>query len=138
VAEYEGNVLGLINSAATSKVDLADESLKDMIGHDAEGKNTVIFSVAVQPDLQGHGIAGLLMNAYIERMQDLEKERIFLICKKDLIGFYEKFDFVYIARSRSNHGGASWHEMGLALKQRIVKALKAALQKNHCPCRPPR
>ncbi len=115
VAELDNEVVGFINSGATHQVDLADEDFKDLIGHDPNGENIVIMSVTVHKAHQKKGIAGLLIDEFIQTMKRLTKEHIFLICKTDLIDFYKKFGFNYISRSQSNHGGFEWHEMSLKL-----------------------
>src|SRR5512145_1905954 len=43
VAELDGRVVGMLNSAATNKDDISDEELKQLIGHDPHGKNMVVF-----------------------------------------------------------------------------------------------
>ena len=47
VAEVNGLVVGMINSGATNKNDITDETFKDMIAHINHGKHIVIFSLAV-------------------------------------------------------------------------------------------
>jgi ribosomal protein S18 acetylase RimI-like enzyme len=115
VLENEQEIIGFINSGATDDVQLSDEDFKDLIGHDANGRYIVIMSVVVHPDYQGKSMASVLMKHFIESMQDLGKEEIFLICQTELIGLYEKFDFVLMGKSNSDHGGLSWHDMSLTL-----------------------
>ena len=57
VAEYRDRIIGLINSASTDKEDITDEELKDMVSHDKDGRNMVLFSLAVLPEFQGNGIS---------------------------------------------------------------------------------
>ena len=116
VAEAEGQVVGQVNSAATHKDDITDEALKQMIGHEAGGHNWVIFSLSVLPDFRRRGIAEKLMEKYIEASRDLGKEKILLICKSDLVAYYEKLGFAYGGRSASTHGGFQWHEMVFSLR----------------------
>ena len=116
VAEADGHVVGMLNSAATNKDDLGDEELKQLIGHDPAGKNMVVFALAVLPDYRKRGIAGQLMSRFVEKARDGEKENILLMCKGYLIAYYERMGFAYAGRSRSTHGGAEWHEMRLALQ----------------------
>lgn len=115
IAEYEGEIIGLINSTSTDKEDITDEELKDMVGHVKGGSNMVIFSLAVLPEFQGNGISKQLMVRFIEVSRDLEKERILLICKSDLIPYYQNYGFIYGGKSKSKHGGFEWHEMYLQL-----------------------
>jgi ribosomal protein S18 acetylase RimI-like enzyme len=115
VAERGGQVLGFINGAASDQDDLANEALKDLVDHDPDGANLIIFSLAVHPEQQRRGIAQALMAAYIERARVLGKRSMLLLCKAELLAFYQRFGFVDQGRSASTHGGAAWHQMRLAL-----------------------
>ena len=116
VLESDRKVIGFINAGATHKVELSDEEFKELIGHDPDGKHVVILSVVVHPDYQGKGMAGKLMNSFIEKMKALGKSDIFLICQTELIDMYAKYGFVNLGKSDSNHGGLSWNEMSLSLR----------------------
>ena len=115
VAEVDGKIVGIINGTSTNKEDMSDEDLKDMVGFDLKGKRMIIFSLAVHPDYQGKGISKPLLLRYIEASKEMGKEKILLICKKELISYYEKFGFELIGKSKSTHGGFEWFEMELVL-----------------------
>ena len=115
VAESEGRIIGIINSASTNKEDITDEAFKDMVGHVRDGKNIVIFSLAVLTEFQGAGVSKKLMTKFIEISKALKKEKILLICKSELIPYYHKHGFFYGGKSRSTLGGFEWHEMYLPL-----------------------
>lgn len=115
VAERFGQVVGFVNSGSTHKDDISDEALKDLVGHDPDGRHMVIFSLAVQPDLRKRGISKYLLRQFIQRSQALGKERILLLCKHELISYYRKFGFIHRGESKSRHGGLQWHEMALLL-----------------------
>ena len=115
VAELDGRVIGLVNSAATHSLDLADEAFKDMVGHDEQGTDLVVFSVAIDPALQGRGYSIPLFEAFLDRARELGKARVHLLCKSHLLGYYYQFGFVDQGVSDSDHGGARWHAMTLAL-----------------------
>ena len=115
IAESGGRIIGLINSASTDKEDITDEKLKDMVGHVKDGRNMVIFSLAVLPEFQGNGISKQLMARFIEVSKGLKKEKILLICKSDLIPYYHRFGFLYSGKSKSQHVGFEWYEMCLLL-----------------------
>lgn len=117
IAEMDGKIVGHINSGATDKDDISDETLKALIGHEANGKNLVIFSVAVLPDYQKQGIASALLHDYIQRARSSPHQAIYLICKENLITYYAKFGFEDRGLSASTHGGAIWHEMCLDLNK---------------------
>nr|WP_321256320.1 GNAT family N-acetyltransferase [uncultured Pseudodesulfovibrio sp.] len=115
VAELNGQVVGQVNSGATDKEDITDEEFKQLIGHDPDGKNIVIFSLSVLPDFQRRGIADQLMVEFIKQSRKLDKKRVLLLCKDDLIPYYSRHGFTDSGVSESDHGGAEWHEMALAL-----------------------
>ncbi len=113
VAEMNGQVVGIMNSASTDLEDITDEKFKDMVGHVPAGKNIVVFSLAVLPDFQGKGISTLLMSKFIKTAKKLGKKNVLLICKENLIEYYQRYGFVLLGRSRSTHGGFEWYEMRL-------------------------
>ena len=117
VAEVQGKVIGILNSAATNKDDISDEELKQLIGHDPEGKNMVVFALAVLPEYQRQGVARQLMKRFAEESRQQGKENVLLMCKQHLIAYYERMGFTRVGISRSTHGGAEWHEMRLVLRQ---------------------
>ena len=115
VAERDGSVIGILNSASTHKDDISDEELKQLIGHDPDGRNMVVFALAVLPEYRGQGIARQLMARFIEEARKLEKEKVLLMCKQHLIAYYQSMGFEHAGMSQSTHGGAEWHEMRLRL-----------------------
>jgi ribosomal protein S18 acetylase RimI-like enzyme len=82
IAEIYGRVVGILNSAATNKADIGDEELKQMIGHDADGKNMVVFAVVVLPEFQKQGIAPQLMTSFVEEARARKKENVLWRCKQ--------------------------------------------------------
>ena len=115
IAHGDGKVVGFINSGATNKPDLADEEFKDMVGHDSDGKNMVILSIAVAPGFQGRGISRPLMEWFIDSSRILGKQTILLLCRENMIGYYQRFGYEDAGVSASTHGGGRWHEMRLNL-----------------------
>jgi ribosomal protein S18 acetylase RimI-like enzyme len=93
IAELEGRVIGFVNSGVTDKDDISDEAFKDLIGHTPAGRNLVIFSLAVHPDFQRHGIGRVQMEAFIAAAKQLRKETILLLCQAALIRYYQHFGF---------------------------------------------
>ena len=117
VLESDGKIVGFINSAASNEVNLADEDLKDLSGHDSAGKYVVILSVATHPDCRGEGVSSRLMHHFVASMKDMNKAVLYLICKSNLVGMYKKYGFVDLGVSESTYGGLRWHEMSLSLEQ---------------------
>ncbi len=116
VAQMDGKIVGMLNSAATNKDDISNEELKQLAGHDANGKNMVVFALAVLPEFQKRGIANRLMTRFVEEARARKKKNVLLMCKSHLITYYQKMGFMHVGRSKSTHGGAEWHEMHLALQ----------------------
>ncbi len=111
VAELDGRVVGQVNSGCTAKDDITDEEFKQLIGHDPDGRNMVVFSLSVLPEAQGLGLAKALMECFIKASRTMGKEQILLLCKDYHIGFYEKLGYEKAGLSSSNHGGFQWWEM---------------------------
>lgn len=116
VAEINRKIVGFINSGATDSPDLSNEAFKDLVGHDSNGENMVVLSIAVAPGFQGSGISRPLMEKFVSNAKALGKTAILLLCRKNLIGYYEKFGYQDTGVSASNHGGGRWHEMRLDLR----------------------
>jgi len=111
VAEKDNRIIGMLNSGSTDSDDLTDEDFKKLIGHKENGENSVVFSLSVLPDYQGNGIASRLMTEFISKAVIMKKKKILLLCKSNLILFYEHFGFHNCGLSQSEHGGFKWYEM---------------------------
>ena len=117
VAEVDEKIVGILNSASTNKDDISDEALKQLIGHAVDGRNMVVFALAVLPEFQRQGIARRLMLRFIDEAARNQKEKILLLCKQPLINYYAGLGFKHAGLSKSAHGGAEWHEMHLSLQE---------------------
>jgi len=116
VLEVGGCIAGFINSGAADRVQLSDESFKDLAGHQREGINMVILSVAVHPDYQRRGLASQLMEHFIAMARRWGKCNLYLICQPSLVAMYASFGFIDLGPSDSSHGGLNWHEMSMSLE----------------------
>lgn len=115
VAEHGGRVVGQVNSGSTHKDDLSDEEFKQLIGHDPDGSNIVIFSLSVLPEYRSKGIGTRLLADFLELAREMGKTKVMLLCKEEMIGYYERRGFRDNGVSASCHGSARWHEMVLPL-----------------------
>ena len=115
VCEIDNKVIGYVNSGSTNTFDITDEEFKGLSGHEEDGKNIVIFSLAVIKEFQNKGIASRLLNEFVNKSRKMRKEKILLLCKDHLINYYQKNGFLYFNKSKSNHGGSRWHEMYIKL-----------------------
>jgi ribosomal protein S18 acetylase RimI-like enzyme len=115
VAEVGNKVVGQINSGSTHKDDITDEEFKQLVGHDPDGGNIVIFSLSVLPEYRSRGIASKLLDGFIKQAREMGKSKVMLLCKEALVGYYQRRSFTDNGLSSSTHGGASWHVMSMTL-----------------------
>lgn len=118
VAELDGTVIGFVNGSSTNKEDVTDQAFKEMADHDPYGRNIVVIALAVVPEFRKKGIARKLMLRFIEESKRLEKQKIMLICKSDLVDYYRAYGFIDAGESASTYGGSKWHDMVLPLQNR--------------------
>ena len=118
VAELDGSIIGFVNGSSTDKEDVTDQAFKEMADHDPSGKNIVIIALAVDPEYQKRGIARKLVLRFIEESERMEKQKVMLICKPDLVDYYRTYGFIDAGESASTYGGAKWHDMVLPLQNR--------------------
>lgn len=121
ILEDAGQVVGFINSGCAHEVVMSDEAFKELVGHSAEAPNVVIMSVVVDPAFQGKGYATLLMREFVQRMTDLHKTALHLMCKERHVPLYERMGYRYVQPSPSDHGGMAWHEMVMTLQAQPVQ-----------------
>ncbi len=57
----------------------------------------------------------MMMKEFIEISREMGKKKIFLLCKENLMGMYERMGYRKIGISASTHGGAVWYEMEQSL-----------------------
>ena len=115
ILENDKEIIGFVNCGAADKVELSDESFKELVGHHSDGNNIVIMSVVTHPDYQRQGMATRLMKRFIEQMREAGKHKVLLLCQMELIPMYASFGFVDLGPSESDHGGLQWHEMEMVL-----------------------
>ena len=84
--------------------------------HKPNGRVQTVFGLDVLPQWRHRGVAGALMDAFVEAAKQAGREKVTLTCKKRLIGMYEHFGFRLIGQARSEHGGAQWFDMDLDLR----------------------
>lgn len=116
ILESQGEIAGFINSGCAHQVEMSDEDFKELVGHDPDAPNVVIMSVVIAPQHQGKGLSRALMEEFVSRMRALGKTAIHLMCKSHHVPLYEKYGFAYDRPSASDHGGMTWHEMHMSLK----------------------
>lgn len=114
VAEMDERIIGMVNGCASS-LPVIEDALFEPQGHEPDGKNQMVFGLAVHPEFQHRGIASALMNRLIVFSREQGLEKVILTCREAKIGFYEKFGYVNHGISGSTHGGVVWYDMILDL-----------------------
>jgi ribosomal protein S18 acetylase RimI-like enzyme len=122
VAVADARVVGFINSGCVRRNDIGDDRLKDLKGHDPQGRYSVIFSLAVDPAYQHRGIAGLLLRRFLRESRRAGKAAVLLICRRKLIPFYARAGFAYRRPSNARYGGFKWHEMAFTFTDPATNA----------------
>jgi N-acetylglutamate synthase-like GNAT family acetyltransferase len=115
ILESDGEIAGFINCGCAHDVVMSDEAFKELVGHSADAPNVVIMSVVVDLKQQGNGYSKVLMTEFVQRMCDLGKQTIHLMCKEQHVPLYERMGYSYVQPSPSEHGGMAWHEMVMGL-----------------------
>ena len=111
----DGEIIGMIDGMATDEASIADEMFEDASLHKPNGRVQTVFGLDVLPQWRHRGVAGALMDAFVEAAKQAGRQKVTLTCKKRLIGMYEHFGFRLIGQARSEHGGAQWFDMDLDL-----------------------
>lgn len=110
----DGKIVGMVNGLCTDEKDLTDEMYEDVNMHKDSGLWQMIFSVCIDPSLQGQGMGLVIVKKYIEEIiKHPSCKGIVLTCKEHLLHFYSKNGFVDEGVSASEHGGVVWHQMRL-------------------------
>ncbi len=97
----------------TNSGTIADEMFTNANLHNEKGSWQTVFGLAVLPQFQRKGYAGLLINHLIEKSKEQNRKGITLTCKGYLVAYYTKFGFIDLGLSKSVHGGEVWHDMTL-------------------------
>mmetsp|Transcript_3625 Transcript_3625/g.4154 ORF Transcript_3625/g.4154 Transcript_3625/m.4154 type:complete len:478 (-) Transcript_3625:246-1679(-) len=90
-----------------------------MSKHDESAAILAIHSVVVKEEHRRKGIATAMLRHYVDRLAEEEQfatvEKVMLICKQHLLGFYVSVGFKAIGLSKISHGSSPWIECELDL-----------------------
>lgn len=111
----EHKFVGLINALPTNERTIIDTMFEDASLYDKNGDNLALIGLMVLPEYQGKGYAQKLMRRFIRLAREERKKHLILTCRKELVGFYQKFGFEYKGISNSMLGGITWHELVLSV-----------------------
>ena len=122
--ENKGDQLvSYVCGTCTSESTLTHDSMSN---HDEHGNNLCIHSVVTEGGMRREGIGTKTLRAYTRYVAQNfpEINKILLLCKKYLIGFYEGAGFKMVGPSCVVHGQEQWYEM--ALKTAFTRGVMAA------------
>ncbi len=102
---------GFINGLATNEDKFRDEFFSNVELHDKNGKNIMILGLDVLPEYRHNGLAGAMMDYYIDLAENCNREKLILTCHDHLVEFYEGFGYEDIGYGDSVWGGSHWHDM---------------------------
>ncbi|PSS02129.1 hypothetical protein BD289DRAFT_449932 [Coniella lustricola] len=80
-------------------------------GHLLDGRTVCLHSLAVSPKLQGCELGKLIMKSFLQHVKNIGYERVALICQEYLIGYYERFGFKNVGKSKVEFAGGGWVDM---------------------------
>lgn len=113
VLESEGRVVGFINGMVTNSGTISDAMFVDASLHEETGAWQAVFGLDVLPSHRHRGYAAKLIEHFAAHARSEGRRGVILTCKENLIGYYQRFGFVDLGVSASEHGGAAWHDMAL-------------------------
>ncbi|OAQ63234.1 GCN5-related N-acetyltransferase (GNAT) domain-containing protein [Pochonia chlamydosporia 170] len=87
-------------------------SRSSTLGHQTAGRTICLHSFSVCPEVQGIGIGKTAMKAYLQMMNESAvADRIALVCKESLIGFFARVGFKISGQSQTTVAGSGLHNM---------------------------
>lgn len=112
---YDGEKLAaFIDGFVTYEPDLTDEMYAKADMHNENGAWQMIFGVNTVPKYRRRGLAGELINEFINKARFENRKGIVLTCKDKLVPYYRKFGFINEGiTDKSVHGNAEWNQMRL-------------------------
>ena len=108
-------IAGFLSGICTRNDAFSDDFFTDASLHDPDGQHVMLLSLAVRPEYRHQGLAGAIIDEYLEMMTIRGKEKIVLTCHEELVSFYRDFGFEDLGFGASVWGGVRWHDMELCL-----------------------
>ena len=112
--EDESKLIGFVNGTKCKGETLRHETMAD---HDEEGNTLCMHSVCVQEEKRRKKVGQKMLQRYLEHVKEKRKEVgvVLLICKEQLINFYESVGFELVGPSDVVHGKDKWYELKLRI-----------------------
>ena len=115
VDKETGKIAGFLNGLSTNEDAFRDEFFTDVNLYNPEGKNIMLLGLDVLPEYRGQGLAREIVNQYLRREQENNREIVFLTCLDLKVKMYEKMGFVDNGIANSSWGGEEWHQMSVRI-----------------------
>ena len=111
IAEVNDEIVGIINVSIINQSFMTDELYENLEFHKKDNSYQSIFGLAVIEKYRKQGIAHKLMEYVIKISKKENKKGLILVCRKQLISYYEGFGYKNIGVSKSVHGNIEWYDM---------------------------
>lgn len=115
VDRQTGKLAGFLNGLSTNESVFRDEFFTDVTLYDSDGKNVMLLGLDVLPEYRGQGLATEIVNQYVRRERDNDRQLLILTCLQQKVRMYEKMGFQDEGIANSSWGGEEWHEMGYVI-----------------------
>eukprot|EP00978_Attheya_sp_CCMP212_P013708 scaffold34476_cov50-Attheya_sp.AAC.1 len=117
-AVQDENVIGYICSTRC-----AEFEHESMTTHDPTGSLLAIHSVVVKKEYRRQGIASHMMKKYADEMStEIGIQKMVLIAKSNLLGFYVNCGFKVTRPSDIVHGEDSWYDLEMDFQQDAIRS----------------
>lgn len=112
IATKTNDLLATLDSMGYPDDWRSQNPLQSNVGHQPNGRNVVLHSVAVLPGFRSRGIGKILVKSFMQQIIGAGiSDRITLITHKDKIAWYEKMDFKNLGPSDIEFGSGGWYNM---------------------------
>ena len=111
VDKETGKIAGFLNGLSTNETSFRDEFFTDANLYNPVGKNVMLLGLDVLPEYRGQGLAREIVNQYVRRERENNRQMLILTCLQSKVEMYQKMGFQDNGIADSTWGQEEWHEM---------------------------
>ncbi len=111
IDQSNGKIAGFLNGIATDEDVFRDEFFTDASLHRDDGKNIMLLGLDVLPEYRRQGLAHEIVDQYLLRESERNRELVTLTCLESKVKLYEGMGFLDRGLSGSTWGDEEWHDM---------------------------
>lgn len=111
VDKETGKIAGFLNGLSTNETSFRDEFFTDAELYNPTGENVMLLGLDVLPEYRGQGLAREIVNQYVRRERENNRQMLVLTCLQSKVEMYQKMEFQDNGIADSTWGGEEWHEM---------------------------